>query len=121
MPSTAADKSVNIRDIHKPEQNIHAGAKYLAHLRDRYYGGGDVGEEDRVRFVLASYNAGPGNVARSRSRAARMGLDDKRWFRHVEMAVLRDVGQEPVQYVTNINKYYVLYRLHFEKQQAKGS
>ena len=41
-----------------------------------------------------------------------MGLNPDRWFRNVELAALRLVGQETVNYVSNINKYYVTYRLH---------
>ena len=33
-----------------------------------------------------------------------------RWFRNVELATLKIVGQETVRYVSNINKYYVIYR-----------
>jgi membrane-bound lytic murein transglycosylase MltF len=36
-PSTAADKWVAVADIHLLENNIHAGTKYLAFLRDRYF------------------------------------------------------------------------------------
>ena len=39
-----------------------------------------------------------------------MGLDPNRWFRNVELATLKIVGQETVRYVSNINKYYVIYR-----------
>jgi len=43
-----------------------------------------------------------------------MGLDKNKWFRHVELAALRIIGQETVRYVSNINKYYVLYRTMLE-------
>ncbi|MCW8886210.1 MAG: lytic transglycosylase F, partial [Motiliproteus sp.] len=37
LPTTAADKQVAIKQIDKLENNVHAGAKYLAFLRDRYF------------------------------------------------------------------------------------
>jgi membrane-bound lytic murein transglycosylase MltF len=36
-------------------------------------------------------------------------LNPNRWFRNVELAVLHTVGREPVAYVSNINKYFVIY------------
>ena len=42
-----------------PRQNIMAGAKYLRRLLDSHKG--------NVRLALASYNAGPGNVAKYRA------------------------------------------------------
>jgi membrane-bound lytic murein transglycosylase MltF len=45
-----------------------------------------------------------------RALAGEMGLDPNKWFRNVELAALRDIGQETVRYVSNINKYYVLYQ-----------
>ncbi|MBE9553146.1 MAG: lytic transglycosylase F, partial [Proteobacteria bacterium] len=86
MPATAADPSVGIPDISSAEANIHAGVKYMRHLRDHYFDAPGISPLDRVLFSLAAYNAGPGNIARARRRAARMGFDENRWFGHVEAA-----------------------------------
>jgi membrane-bound lytic murein transglycosylase MltF len=110
-PATARDKNVGIVDIHLPENNVHAGVKYLAFLRDHYFDDEGLREQDRIRFALAAYNAGPAKVRKARALAARIGLDPDRWFRNVEVAALRIVGQETVRYVSNINKYYVLLNL----------
>jgi len=37
LPSTAKDTNVNIKNIEKLENNIHAGVKYLRFIRDRYF------------------------------------------------------------------------------------
>jgi hypothetical protein len=37
----------------------------------------------------------------------------------VELAVLRIVGRETVRYVSNINKYYVIYKNALERRQAR--
>ncbi len=110
-PSTAADKNVGISNIHKVENNIHAGTRYLAYLRDRYFSGPDFSAEDRMAFSWAAYNAGPASVIRMRDKAVKMGLDPNQWFQNVEFAALKTVGQEPVRYVANIYKYYTAYRL----------
>ena len=109
-PATAGDPNVGIENVHDVENNIHAGVKYLDFLRDRYFSAEDIRPRDRVRLALAAYNAGPARIRRVRALAGEMGLDPNKWFRNVELAALRDIGQETVRYVSNINKYYVLYQ-----------
>jgi membrane-bound lytic murein transglycosylase MltF len=109
-PATASDKNVAVKDFRSMDGSIHAGTKYLAFLKERYFNGPGLRERDRVRFALAAYNAGPVKVQDARRLAGRMGLDPDRWFRNVEVAMLRLVGSETVRYVSNINKYYVLFR-----------
>ncbi len=111
MPSTASDPNVKIGNIYRVENNIHAGVKYLAFLRDRYFSDPGISPEDRLAFSWAAYNAGPGAVMRMREKAKKMGLDPNKWFQNVEYAALRIVGREPVRYVANIYKYYIAYKL----------
>ena len=114
LPGTASGRNIAIHNINLAENNIHAGVKYLAFLRDRYFNDKDIREQDRVRFTLASYNAGPAKIKKARRLARKMRLNPNKWFRNVEMAALKLIGQETVSYVSNINKYYVLFRLVFE-------
>jgi len=116
LPSTAADKKISIKDINDPENNIHAGVKYLDFIRNRYFSDEDIEAKDRVRFTLAAYNAGPAKIRKARNLTEKMGLDRNKWFRNVEIGTLRTVGHEPVEYVSNINKYYVLYQNLFEEK-----
>lgn len=111
LPSTAADKNVGIRNIQKLENNIHAGTKYLRFLRDRYFEKEPMDDVNKMLFAFASYNAGPRRVAGLRSEARKKGLDPNVWFRNVELVAARRIGRETVQYVSNIYKYYVAYRL----------
>jgi len=111
LPTTAADPNVGIVDIKDLEQNIHAGTKYLAFLRDRYYSGPDFDEENRFAFSWAAYNAGPARVRSMRRRAEQMGLNPNRWFGNVEYAALAIVGRETYRYVRNIFKYYITYKI----------
>ncbi len=112
LPSTAADPNVNIKGIDKAENNIHAGIKYTAFLRDRYFSDPEIDQEQRLAFAFAAYNLGPNRVDRLRQQAKAMGFDPNRWFGNVEMVALAKVGREPVRYVGNIHEYYVAYRLH---------
>ena len=120
MPKTAADKNVNIEDIHKAEQNVHAGVKYLRFIRERYFSDAAIDPVDRVLLSFAAYNAGPANIARARKKAASMGFDPNQWFNHVEVAAARTISREPVVYVRNIFKYYVAYAL-LEDARAKNA
>ncbi len=120
-PQTAADPNVGIADVSSVENNIHAGVKYLDFLRSRYFDDAAIRPRDQVRFSLAAYNAGPVKIRRARKLAGKMQLDPNRWFRNVEMAMLKIVGQETVGYVSNVNKYYVIYRNAFERVEKRNA
>jgi membrane-bound lytic murein transglycosylase MltF len=110
-PSTARDKNIRIKDVDKIENNVHAGVKYLAFLRDHYFDSPKIEQGSRVHFSLAAYNAGPAKVSEMRSKAKEMGLNPDIWFRNVERAAQRMVGSETTRYVANIYKYYLAYTL----------
>jgi membrane-bound lytic murein transglycosylase MltF len=118
-PETAADPRVGIPDVTRVEDNIRAGVKYLSFLRDHYFSDPEILPRDRVRFSLAAYNAGPVKMRRARTTAGKMNLDPNRWFRNVEMAMLKIVGQETVRYVSNINKYYVIYTNAYQQVEKR--
>ena len=118
LPSTAAGKAVGIPNIHERESNIHAGIKYMRWITDTYFSDAGVDKLNKTLFAFASYNAGPSRIARLRKQAAQEGLDPNVWFRNVERVVARKVGRETIQYVSNIYKYWVAYRLVLE-QKAK--
>ena len=117
--STASDPNVGIADIEVLANNIHAGAKYNAFLRKRYFNDPGLEEADRVAFTWAAYNAGPARVRSMRKKAKKMGLDPNRWFGNVELAALAIVGQETVRYVSNIYKYYVAYKTVSELRETR--
>jgi membrane-bound lytic murein transglycosylase MltF len=112
IPRYAAASPINIRDVKSnPTANIHAGAKMLRHKVDRYFDDPAVDPLNRVLFALASYNAGPTRINRLRKRAASEGLNPNVWFENVELVAAQAIGQETVNYVRNVYKYYVAYRL----------
>ena len=120
LPSTARDPNVGIPDIEEVENNVHAGARYLAFLRDRYFASPDVDAWNQAALSLAAYNAGPRTIREARSDAAKMGLDPNVWFDNVEVAVGKRVGREPVRYVANIYKYFVAYRLLHDRREERA-
>jgi len=119
LPATAEDPNVDIPNIEKLENNIHAGVKYLRFLRDRYFEKEPMNEANKMLFTFAAYNAGPARVAKLRSEAEKKGFDPNVWFRNTEIIAAKRIGRETVQYVSNIYKYYTAYRLIMEKLQLK--
>ncbi len=120
-PETASDSKIGIKKVHLLENNIHAGVKYLAFLRDRYFNDEGMRERDRFRFALAAYNAGPARIRKIRKRAEEMGLDPDRWFRNTELAALKYIGQETVRYVSNINKYYLIFKFALDSERVRDT
>lgn len=120
MPATG--RELKVGDIHLEESNIHGGAKYMRRLIDTYFSDPQIGELDRTLFAFAAYNAGPGRIASLRREAARAGLDPNRWFHHVETVAAQRIGRETTQYVANIAKYYIAYKLVEEQaRERQGS
>ena len=120
-PATASDKNVQIKNIDQLENNIHAGVKYLAFVRERYFSEPGMDPNDQMDFTFAAYNAGPARIQKLRARAEAEGLDPNQWFGQVELVARKQVGRETVQYVRNIHKYYVAYSLLFEQQTNRNT
>jgi len=119
IPEIAAAPPINISNVDVAENNIHAGAKMLRDIADTYFKDPKLNALNKTLMVFASYNAGPTRIARLRNKASTDGLDPNRWFENVELVVAKNVGQETVQYVSNIYKYYVAYKLTLEESASK--
>jgi membrane-bound lytic murein transglycosylase MltF len=117
MPATGRD--LNVGDITLVEPNIHAGVKYFRFMMDEFYKDEPMDDLNKGLMTLASYNAGPGRMRQLRRETARRGLDPNVWFGNVERIVSERIGRETVQYVSNIYKYYVAYRLIVEREAAR--
>lgn len=119
-PATAADPNVNIANINRIENNIHAGVKYLRFIADRYFTDDGIDLVNQTLLSFAAYNAGPARVAQLRNRAAMQRLNPNVWFQNVEIAAAQKIGRETVDYVGNIYKYYVAYRMLVEQQALRA-
>lgn len=117
MPATG--KELGVGDIKVTPSNIHAGAKYLDQLMTRYFQDAKFSEMNRPLFAFASYNAGPGKIAKMRTLAAERGLNPDVWFNNVEVVVAENVGIETTTYVRNIYKYYASYRLLKDAEEQR--
>jgi membrane-bound lytic murein transglycosylase MltF len=119
-PSTAADRNVGIDDVTTAENNIHAGAKYMRFLADRYFEDDGITDLNQWLLSLAAYNAGPAKAARLRREARENGYDPNVWFDNVEIIAARRIGRETVTYVSNIFKYYVGYQIISERTDIRS-
>ena len=119
MPVTG--RELGFTDLHDPEENIHAGVKYLHQLVNRF--DPNIPLDERMRLALASYNVGYGHVLDARRLARENGWNPDRWFGHVEQA-MRLLAKpayykrarygfcrcgQPVHYVGNIQNFYDAY------------
>lgn len=116
MPATG--RELGVGDIRQEESNIHGGAKYMRRLIDTHFEAPGIDEFNRTLFAFAAYNAGPGRISGLRKEAAKRGLDPNQWFGHVETIAAMRIGRETTQYVANIAKYYIAYKL-IESQQKE--
>jgi membrane-bound lytic murein transglycosylase F len=127
MPETA--KQYGVTDVEDPVQNIHAGVKYLKYLTN-YWSSRVTDSTERVKFVLASYNAGLAHVIDARKLAEKYGMDPNVWYDNVAHFMLKKSDptyyqdpdmlagycrcQEPVNYVKDIFDRYDEYRMHIQ-------
>jgi membrane-bound lytic murein transglycosylase MltF len=111
MPGTAADPNVDIQNIHALENNIHAGVKYLHHLKTQYFDHHAIAREDRLFLTLAAYNAGPDRIMKMRRITRENGGNPDKWFFNVEKTAAQMIGKEVVEYVAEVYKYFIAYQL----------
>ena len=117
MPATGVEMKVG--NIRRLEPNIHAGIKYIHFIMERYYADEPMDKLNKALFTVASYNAGPRRINELRSRAAKRGLDPNKWFNNVEILAAESIGLETVQYVSNIFKYYLAYKMLMDVQNQR--
>jgi membrane-bound lytic murein transglycosylase F len=125
MPSTA--KRFGANNLDDPRQSLSAGVGYLKHL-DNYWQSRVPDTQERVKFILASYNAGLTHIIDARKLTEKYGGDPAKWEDHVATYLLKksepkfyrdplvQAGfckcEEPVNYVREILERYNEYRLH---------
>lgn len=85
MPNTAA--MYNVSPLSSPIENILAGIRYLDWI-DRRLREIIIDEDERIKFVLASYNVGIGHVLDARRLAEKYNKDPNVWRDNVDYFVL---------------------------------
>ncbi|HEX4409668.1 MAG TPA: lytic transglycosylase F [Xanthobacteraceae bacterium] len=109
-PSTAKEELGILDIVTHAKDNIHSAAAYLRFIIKKYISDPGISDRDRVLMALAAYNGGPSALTRARSDAKKKGFDPNVWFDNVEYDSAAVSGQEPVQYVGHIYKYFLSYK-----------
>ena len=115
-PSSAAQSPINIRDVYKLDRNIEAGTKFMHFMEMQYFEREPLDDVTKSLFATASYNAGAEKIRTLRKEAAERGYNPNLWFNNVEIIASVEIGRETVQYVSNIYKYYLAYKMVTERQ-----
>jgi len=99
MPITA--KHLGVEDLEDPVENIEAGVRFLKELQQYF---SDIPDpEERIKFILAAYNVGPGHIEDARQLAEKYGDKSDVWTGEVELWIKkksqsRYYNDEVVQY-----------------------
>jgi membrane-bound lytic murein transglycosylase F len=125
MPATA--KRFGATNLDDPRQSIKAGVGYLKFL-EKYWLKRVPEKSERIKFIMASYNAGLSHIIDASKLAKKHGKDPTRWDGNVEYFLLkksdpkyyRDPAvmagfckcEEPVNYVKDILERFEQYRIH---------
>jgi membrane-bound lytic murein transglycosylase F len=86
LPETG--KAHGAEDLFDPEENIRAGADYLSWL-DKYWSKYIDDKDERIKFILASYNIGFGHIEDARRLAEKHNADPNIWHDNVEEFLLK--------------------------------
>jgi membrane-bound lytic murein transglycosylase MltF len=105
----SAAQRVGVGNIQTADNNVQAGARYLALIRSKFFAGPRFNERERMAFTLAAYNLGPERVQGMRVEARRRGLNPDQWFFQTERVAMEQAGMGVVSYVNSVNKYYLAF------------
>jgi membrane-bound lytic murein transglycosylase F len=124
MPETA--KQFGVENPYDPRQSLRGGVRFLLHL-DKYWQKTILDQDERLKFVLASYNAGLTHIIDARKLAEKYGDDPTAWsvvesylLKKSDPKYYRDLVvmagyckcEEPVNYVREILSRYEEYKFH---------
>ncbi len=128
MPSTAKDYGLSMDKITDPEANISTAVLLIKSLIKKFTPL-IANENERVKFILASYNGGVGHVLDAIALARKYDKDPQVWDGNVEEAILWKSnpqfyndrvcrygyfrGRETVDYVAKVEQRYRYYRNKF--------
>lgn len=123
MPSTYHAIQTNrpdLKQINDPESNIAAGILYDRDLWRRWEDHQIT--EERLRFMFAGYNAGPGTLLRAKRVARERQLDERVWANVETVApeVQRWRYRETLGYVRKIEDNYQQLRQDPTRANAAG-
>jgi len=92
MPETAG--KFGLDSTSSPRQQLVAGVKYLERLNKQLPA--EISDpKERINFLLASFNVGPGRVLLARNKAFVNGKNPNKWNNNVDYFLTRKSKKEP--------------------------
>lgn len=91
MPSTARAMGLPDGKEQNAEESIKAAVKYIGMTAQSF---SELPEEERINFVLASYNSGSGHVQDAMALAEKYGKDPHVWKDNVEKYIVLKANEE---------------------------
>jgi membrane-bound lytic murein transglycosylase F len=132
MPVTGKNFGIDITA--SPENNIKAGIKYINWLHS-IFDSKIPDEKERISFILASYNAGPGHILDAMKLAEKNGMNPQIWEGNVAVWLLKKSepryfrdsvvkngyfkGKESVAFVSEILNRYEHYKNIIPPEKTK--
>ena len=129
MPKTARAHGAAENSLSDPAVSIRVASKILKELEGVMRGRTAAG--DRIKFILAAYNAGSGHVTDAMALARKFELNPRVWEDNVAQAMLWEMdpeyyndsvcnygycrGTEPVDYVVKVLNRYEYYKKNFKR------
>jgi membrane-bound lytic murein transglycosylase F len=122
MPETA--ERFGATDPDDPKQSIKAGVNFLRYL-DRYWAKSISDQDERLKFILASYNAGLSHIIDARQLAIKYKRNPNLWVDVEHYLLLKSEAEyfrdpvvkagyckceEPVNYVKNVLEKFEEYK-----------
>ena len=103
MPVTGRNFGIDITA--SPKNNIRAGILYISWLNELFKSK-VPDQQERLYFILAAYNAGPGHVLDAIRLTEKNGMDPQRWEGNVAVWLLKK--SEPLYYRDSVvrNGYF---------------
>ena len=86
MPDTGKNFGIDITS--SPENNLKAGIRYIMWLHS-IFDPKIPDEKERINFILAAYNAGPGHVLDAMKLAEKNGMNPQKWDGNVAKWLLK--------------------------------
>jgi membrane-bound lytic murein transglycosylase F len=125
MPETGT--YFGVENLTDPTQNIRVGIRFLKFL-DKQWAKTISDPQERIKFVLASYNVGLSHVIDAQKLTQKYGKDPAKWSGNVEEFLLKKSDPKyfrdpvvmvgycrcvgPVNYVKEVLQRYEEYKLH---------
>ncbi|HEY9045902.1 MAG TPA: transporter substrate-binding domain-containing protein [Ohtaekwangia sp.] len=129
MPETA--KRFGAHNLNDPKESLHAGVRYLKYL-DKYWTKSVPDSVQRLKFILASYNAGLSHILDAKKLLLKYGKDKDvtRWDDNVQVYLLKKSEskfyrdpvvtagyckcEEPVNYIQDVFDRFEEYKTHIK-------